>query len=387
MVFTVHTSSGSLADVCTTDGKFPPKDHFLVGKDIEFHMTCKSFTETDDCADSKCVYNMGGREDETVHWSLTDYDHKNVRDLPDDVTDKYGVARTTVTVPDTSTYWQNVLYVTAQSTPLLGVDPWYMYPIVGENTDAVTMQMYRFNKAGSLIPISDGDTVYAEDQAVTVKINNPLSYYLALMLVENPDQAGKHMLVPMDTIPFREGCDPNHILVFPGEMEYDFLLAENAISGEFTFDLQYPEQETLISQSGKIVNDYLYFSCTKPPYPCSGNLEWRKSDGTVEHSWPAISGSNATPPHIEPLPSRTYHIFEFREKTIADRSYCDDNNVCWAANLRPWPLNGMHYQIHPDGGVYGTAGCIGLTQSDTFDIIDNLFGFYVRYGQMKVVVE
>ena len=148
----------------------------------------------------------------------------------------------------------------------------------------------------------------------------------------------------------------------------------------------------LTATSAKIENDYLDFRCQGSPQ-CNGELQWRDSKGSIIRKWSALSGCTSPPCRqaYYKLPSRIYHIFNIREKPI-NSAWCDLLNWCWAADLEPWQFyyNGElrgSFQIHPDGGVKGTQGCIGITRPNTSGLSENLFYFRLNYGKMKVIVE
>ncbi|KPF70575.1 hypothetical protein IP84_02485 [beta proteobacterium AAP99] len=82
-----------------------------------------------------------------------------------------------------------------------------------------------------------------------------------------------------------------------------------------------------------------------------------------------------------PIPPGVYNVDAVRTKTADDQggAFCDASGNCWSAPLIPgFPMprtpDGLRsdFAIHPDGGKFGTNGCIGCTLTDSSSVRDFL---------------
>ena len=115
----------------------------------------------------------------------------------------------------------------------------------------------------------------------------------------------------------------------------------------------------------RTVQSYLVFDGVQSPgrQRIDGNLTWYDilEDGSVAEngSWPANSGSR----DLLPTPNGVWRVSNFRDRYVSegDVGFVRDD-VGFSLDITPDPAFGRRYlRIHPDGGLPGTAGCIGLT--------------------------
>jgi RHS repeat-associated protein len=121
----------------------------------------------------------------------------------------------------------------------------------------------------------------------------------------------------------------------------------------------------------------------------NGQVDVTDPNGNVTASFPARSG----PWGQGALPQGDYTTagpVSSLPNTKGNASYCDPSGNCWFQPLTPQfstprgqPGNGR-FGFHPDGGVPGTAGCIGATQPNTSGAQSALGGLPV--GAPVVVV-
>jgi hypothetical protein len=101
-------------------------------------------------------------------------------------------------------------------------------------------------------------------------------------------------------------------------------------------------------------------------------MPWRFMSGKLwsptGRSWPAISG----PWGKGSLPDGTYTIQ--RPMLTSEPSMKDSNGFGWKARLEPsFSTERFGLLIHPDGGVTGTLGCIGIRRPcDTKPLYNDL---------------
>jgi len=90
-----------------------------------------------------------------------------------------------------------------------------------------------------------------------------------------------------------------------------------------------------------------------------------------EMSWAATSG----PWGNGEAPSGMYQILSCYEWAEPHPSYTDGKGLCWFAKIEPcFETTRSGFGIHPDGGVEGTEGCIGLTDDDTRECFEHVCG-------------
>ncbi|HEX8210824.1 MAG TPA: hypothetical protein VF584_11660 [Longimicrobium sp.] len=113
----------------------------------------------------------------------------------------------------------------------------------------------------------------------------------------------------------------------------------------------------------------------------------KQAAGTLKWAAKSLSASAVTGPFGNgALPTGSYSAP--RAKLLdkpAKSSYCDSKDRCWMQVLEPqFATTRTDLGIHPDGGVAGTEGCIGLTQADTKAWYD---AFYAVSGSVTVEVK
>ncbi|NJM16222.1 MAG: hypothetical protein HC896_13355 [Bacteroidales bacterium] len=111
---------------------------------------------------------------------------------------------------------------------------------------------------------------------------------------------------------------------------------------------------------GGFNENYLEFTGTRSEgrRRTDGVLTWYRNGATgreILGSWDAVSGSRS----LMPAPQGSYTVSNFRARSKA--GFVKDG-VGFSLDITPNPRFGRrHLRIHPDGGLPGTAGCIGLT--------------------------
>jgi RHS repeat-associated protein len=106
------------------------------------------------------------------------------------------------------------------------------------------------------------------------------------------------------------------------------------------------------------LDDFYFNGTTLTQFNRSGNLV-----GT----WGADSGpwGNGAAPEGNYVVSSPISVSSMTNRNNYE-SYCDPSENCWFAPLTPtFPTTRSGLGVHPDGGVPGTAGCIGVTNTDT----------------------
>lgn len=107
----------------------------------------------------------------------------------------------------------------------------------------------------------------------------------------------------------------------------------------------------------------------------------------LEGSWNAVSGAGSTPSIAKGIyncPKRSLMVGTEDDPIVpldniyAGNSYIDKNSFGWFFYLGKDNLG-----IHPDGGVTGTAGCIGVTTDDTRPLFNAL---KEKYNDELIVV-
>ena len=99
-------------------------------------------------------------------------------------------------------------------------------------------------------------------------------------------------------------------------------------------------------------------------------------------SWSANSGSST----LLPLPSGYFNLTNFRNRS--ENSF-SKGGVGFSIDIGPDGVGGrMYLRIHPDGGLPGTAGCIGLTSgvNDLRIFRDMMRNFLTNHGTMLLGV-
>jgi hypothetical protein len=94
------------------------------------------------------------------------------------------------------------------------------------------------------------------------------------------------------------------------------------------------------------------------------------------HRWHAVSG----PWGKGSLPTGQYIVrpavrIDLTHEDYAERykGWTDGKGFAWFADLEPsFECERSGFEIHPDGGVPGTKGCIGLKHEDTTDVFELL---------------
>jgi RHS repeat-associated protein len=117
-----------------------------------------------------------------------------------------------------------------------------------------------------------------------------------------------------------------------------------------------------------------------------GSLNWytREATGIYDktHSWSALSGSRT----LKPIPQGDYFLSKYRLRT--EIGYVSEG-VGFSVNIAPDPIFGRTYlRIHPDGGLIGTAGCIGLrgTKSQLREFGNIISEFLTKHKTIRLRV-
>jgi uncharacterized protein (TIGR00725 family) len=113
----------------------------------------------------------------------------------------------------------------------------------------------------------------------------------------------------------------------------------------------------------------------------------KQATGTLKWAAKSLSASAVSGPFGNgALPTGSYRAP--RAKLLdkpSKSSYCDSKDRCWMQVLEPqFATTRTDLGIHPDGGVAGTEGCIGLTQADTKAWYD---AFFAVSGSVTVEVK
>jgi RHS repeat-associated protein len=106
---------------------------------------------------------------------------------------------------------------------------------------------------------------------------------------------------------------------------------------------------------------------------CGGRLDYVGDDGHVISSWQARSG----PFGNGALPSGNYTLNGGPSVVPSEHpnqeSFCDPTHHCWWQPMTPgFDTTRSGLGIHPDGGVPGTSGCIGVQGTDTSSLYNIL---------------
>jgi hypothetical protein len=121
-------------------------------------------------------------------------------------------------------------------------------------------------------------------------------------------------------------------------------------------------------------------TCELIYYPEPGVLQGWK-DGQMVDAWAARTSNPKRPkPWTQsagPIPPGSYTTGPMRQKTPQSQegAFCDQTGSCWSVPLQPnfvLPPGRSDFAIHPDGGRYGTAGCIGCSLSNSSSLRDFL---------------
>lgn len=86
-------------------------------------------------------------------------------------------------------------------------------------------------------------------------------------------------------------------------------------------------------------------------------------------------------------------LYRARRNVLLDKPgeapYCDPANNCWFQLLDPqFSTTRTEIGIHPDGGVTGTKGCIGIQTNNTKNWYDALYSVPINtYTLVEVVDE
>ncbi len=105
-----------------------------------------------------------------------------------------------------------------------------------------------------------------------------------------------------------------------------------------------------------------------------GNLWYLDDSGFPVSYWPAISGpygKGALPPGSYILSGPPVYVPPEHPRHA---SFCDPSGNCWWQPIKPknFCTDRTGLGIHPDGGVPGTSGCIGIQCQDTSDLYNIL---------------
>ena len=385
VVFAVHTYLQPSSH-CYTAFKLADQARLLVGDIENVYLICKDFKLIPDSCitGGVCAYELEPLSGLTVDWKMVK--DGDTIELPDSQTDSNGVAVYKYAVQEGIVQ----IYDEAKPYATLSLNE----EIRGYKKEDIKIIMKKLNPSQGLVELKDGGTVasshinpLANDYRITVTYSPKLTRYLELRLTES----GKDVLTYLPS-----GILPQDKMIFYPDVEglpttLTFKVNHPAPEAEFEFILL-GSSDVIDSSTAHTKNDYLYFHCTGSPM-CEGFLEWKDANGITLMKWNALSGCNS-PPCEKPLyklPSRTYKIFEFIFKP-KNSSWCDVTNFCWAAKLEPWKFyyNGQlrwGFEIHPDGGIKGTEGCIGISDPVTHLLYLDLFFYKLLFGKMRVIVQ
>ena len=141
--------------------------------------------------------------------------------------------------------------------------------------------------------------------------------------------------------------------------------------------------------STQITGSYLEFNATQSPGRArmDGTLSWidtyRNGDVKVRQSWTAVSGSRT----LRPIPAHNdWQLSNYRVRT--EEGFSRDN-FGFSLDITPDPRDGRtSLRIHPDGGLPGTAGCIGLngTKPQLQQFARMSQNYLSVHGTMRLVV-
>ena len=274
---------------------------------------------------------------------------------------------------------------------------------------------------GEWVNLEEGGTVISSysslsDKGVLVEVFPEISYYLRLELIQNPLYGRASMLTPP---PDPYNVLPPNTTIFKRKVYYS--LKEYAPEGDFEFKLSYlPGVDStyieLLFTGARVKNDYLSFECTGFPQ-CKGTLYIKTALGDILDSYPALSGSKSAEHPVLP-DYKNYYVFEIIDKTLqhkpanksvfeycldlVDGDYPEDNCAFndkygngWAAKLNPWTnvydpyINKYrnYFEIHPDGGLRGTLGCIGIDPDINTRFFKTIIEeYYFFFGGIRVEV-
>jgi len=178
------------------------------------------------------------------------------------------------------------------------------------------------------------------------------------------------------------------------DLLYDLNVAE--YNSKFELDENYTYGEGFTASTNGIGSsehtwwndDYLEFTGTRVQGKSrvDGSLNWYTKEATgiydETHSWSALSGSRT----LKPIPQGDYFLSKYRLRT--EIGYVSEG-VGFSVNIAPDPIFGRTYlRIHPDGGLIGTAGCIGLrgTKSQLREFGNLISEFLTKNKTMRLRV-
>ncbi|MCT4646043.1 MAG: hypothetical protein N4A74_13740, partial [Carboxylicivirga sp.] len=138
---------------------------------------------------------------------------------------------------------------------------------------------------------------------------------------------------------------------------------------------------------GRFGDDYLGFTGTRSPRRTrvDGTLTWYRNTAVgpeIVKTWTARSGSRS----LLPTPQGEWKISNWRTRT--KHGFVKDG-VGFSVDITPDPMHGRQYlRIHPDGGLPGTAGCIGLTgNAQELRLFSSMIRNHLsQYGSMRLNV-
>jgi RHS repeat-associated protein len=126
--------------------------------------------------------------------------------------------------------------------------------------------------------------------------------------------------------------------------------------------------------------------CVNGKNRVDGRLVWynQNTDGSVIQagSYSARSGSKTK----NPIPTGDYQLSDYRDRT-KDGMVVD--GIGFSIDISPDPyLDRSKLRIHPDGGLPGTDGCIGLTGDDNelLDFQQKIQTYLSNHGTMELIV-
>jgi hypothetical protein len=150
----------------------------------------------------------------------------------------------------------NHLFSPIHSERPVGVDYWMQgwddLTINGVAASSIfIVGMKRKTEGGDLVYLPDGGEVKETDLAILVTVLNPTSYFLNLVLKENPTQ-GSDLLLPRN-LSFEKDKE-NEIVVFPGIKVYEFTLLHQGGVGEVIFEL-YDQRGSVVDTKNAFIKN------------------------------------------------------------------------------------------------------------------------------------
>ncbi|MGQ1908995.1 RHS repeat-associated core domain-containing protein [Marinifilum sp. RC60d5] len=138
---------------------------------------------------------------------------------------------------------------------------------------------------------------------------------------------------------------------------------------------------------GRFGDDYLGFTGARSPgrTRVDGTLTWYRNTAVgpeIVKTWTARSGSRS----LLPTPHGEWELSNWRKRT--KQGFVKDG-VGFSVDITPDPMHNRQYlRIHPDGGLPGTAGCIGLTgNAQELRLFSSMIRNHLsQYGPMRLNV-